>query len=108
MRPGSLSSFRKMKRVSFSRSPFLFSLNRGIYPDMGLIFEKLLFQALVADMYYREGNEEIDFMLPHKGNMTAIQVKSGNFNIEKFSTLLDKFDLPSVIIISDNEFGIHE
>ena len=108
MRPGFLSTSRKMKKAYFSSSAFQLALRRQNYTDRGKLYGSIVFQSVYPDRYYREGNEEIDFILLDDKEITPLEVKSGNFDLKKFTKLLEKLDLSSGIIISDGEFRIYK
>lgn len=84
---------------------------------MGHIFESgigtyLVSQAFVHrfDVYYwRERNDEVDFILHKKGSLVAIEIKS---NAEKNTNGLDKFrqmfNPKALFIVGDGGIGVED
>ena len=108
MRPGFLSTSRKMRKVYFTDSAFQFAIRGQIYEHPGKVAENAVLQAAGPDNYYRDGNEEIDFLLNREGNMIPIEVKYGVYELNKFIILVKKLGLSYGIIVSKDEFEIHE
>ena len=61
-------------------------------------------QSLQAGSYFRKGGDEIDFILRDNGRIIPVEVKSGNFNVQKFRKLLKKYDLDFGLIASIENF----
>ena len=108
MRPGFLSTSRKMRKVYFTNNAFQFAIRGLAYKDMGKIAEGAVMQAALPDNYYREGNEEIDFLLNQDGKLVPIEVKYGAGEVNKFSHLLRKLGFSDGIMVSGDEYKMYE
>ena len=108
MRPGFLSSSRKMRKVYFTNSAFQFAARGLTYDNLGKVAENAVFQASSPDNYYREGQEEIDFLITRDGKVIPIEVKYGAYEADRIITLVKKLGLSYGIIVSRDEYRIHE
>ncbi|MHB8371384.1 MAG: ATP-binding protein [Thermoplasmataceae archaeon] len=108
LRPGFIATSRKMRKVYFTNSAFQFAIHGSMYENLGKVAENAVLQAAGPDNYYRDGSEEIDFLLNLKGKIIPIEVKSGAYELNKFVNLTRKLGLSYGIIISKDDYAIHD
>jgi predicted AAA+ superfamily ATPase len=108
LRPGFIATSRKMRKVYFTNSAFQFAIHGTKYENLGKVAENAVLQAVGPDNYYRDGNEEIDFLLNLNGKIIPIEVKYGAYELNKFVNLIRKLGLSYGIIISKDDYAIHE
>lgn len=99
-RPGKEASSRKMKKVYPYLPAFYISMLAPVeIPDAGKIMENAVATILSAEYYYREGNNEIDFVLRHGSTIIPIEVKSGDSDLSEFLKALRRINSRSGIVI---------
>ena len=108
MRPGFLSSSRKMRKVYFTNSSFQYAAHGLTYDNLGKVAENAVFQTASPDNYYREGQEEIDFLITRDGKVIPIKVKYGTYEPDRIITPVKKLCLSYGIIVSRDEYKNYE
>ena len=72
----------------------------------------LLNHSITGDFtlhYWREGNDEVDFILERKGKLIAIEVKTGQESSTKgISVFQKKYNPDKVLLIGDSGFPWQE
>ena len=99
------SASRKMKKVYFYNSSFLYNykniLDNSYY---GKLIENFVMQELDARYYFRDKSYEIDFILKND-KIIPVEVKYRNrVNTKNFVKVLKKLNLNYGVIISKDEF----
>lgn len=107
-RPGFLATSRKMKKVYLTNSAFVFAISGTPYNNSGKIAESAVAQAVSSVNYYREGKKEVDFIWIRENQVIPIEVKYGNYDIKKFTSIIKGLNLTRGIIISKDTFERHE
>jgi hypothetical protein len=99
------SASRKMKKVYFYNSSFLYNYKNIMdYNYYGKLIENFVMQELDAKYYFRYKNYEIDFILKN-GNIIPVEVKyRNNVETKNFIKALKKLNLNYGVIISKDEF----
>ena len=99
------SASRKMKKVYFYNSSFLYNYKNIMnYNYYGKLIENFVMQELDAKYYFRDKSYEIDFILKN-GNIIPVEVKyRNNVETKNFIKVLKKLNLNYGIIISKDEF----
>ena len=99
------SASRKMKKVYFYNSSFLYNYKNIMnYNYYGKLIENFVMQELDAKYYFRDKSYEIDFILKND-NIIPVEVKyRNNVETKNFIKVLKKLNLNYGIIISKDEF----
>ena len=99
------SASRKMKKVYFYNSSFLYNYKNVLdYSYYGKLIENFVMQELGARYYFRDKSYEIDFILKN-GIIIPVEVKyRNNVNTKNFAKVLKKLNLNYGVIISKDEF----
>ncbi|WP_298275923.1 ATP-binding protein [Ferroplasma sp.] len=99
------SASRKMKKVYFYNSSFLYNYKNVLdYSYYGKLIENFVMQELGARYYFRDKSYEIDFILKN-GIIIPVEVKyRNNVNTKNFVKVLKKLNLNYGVIISKDEF----
>ena len=100
---------RKMKKVYFNSPSFC--LTKRVIPDdtfFGKVIENFVFSKTNANFYFRNGGNEIDFILK-ENHILPIEVKYKNsIDLKKFVNSLKKLKIDRGLIISKDSFDDHE
>ncbi|MFG1391209.1 ATP-binding protein [Acidiplasma aeolicum] len=99
------SASRKMKKVYFYNSSFLYNYKNIMdYNYYGKLIENFVMQELDAKYYFKDKSYEIDFILKND-NIIPVEVKyRNNVETKNFIKVLKKLNLNYGIIISKDEF----
>jgi hypothetical protein len=109
IRPGFLSTSRKMRKAYLTNTAFALACERTPGEDVyGKLLENLVLQELDAEYYFRMKNTEIDFIAKKDGKMTPIEVKYGKVDVKEFAGALDKVGLKRGIIVTKDVFREEE
>jgi predicted AAA+ superfamily ATPase len=106
LRPGFLSTSRKMKKCYPSSTSFPFLYLRD--PDsaqMGKIAETLVLQECGFEHYTRDKKLEVDFILKRGKRIVPVEVKYGKAENEKFMEALGQLGLDFGIIVTKDISG---
>jgi len=97
-----------MRKLYFTNTSFLFAIdNSAIRDNFAKIAENIVLQATNAEYYFRDGKEEVDFLLRDGSQIVPVEVKYGSYDLKKFFSVLKKLECNYGIIISENDFGAH-
>ncbi|MFH0862584.1 MAG: ATP-binding protein [Candidatus Altiarchaeota archaeon] len=104
IRPGFLSTSRKMRKAYHTSTAFPLSIARN--PDdtlMGRVVENLMVQELDAEYYFRDKGFEIDFIIKKGGKTIPIEIKYGKPDASKFAKALARIQLDNGIIVTKDQ-----
>ncbi len=73
--------------------------------DRGKIYENTVLNCISTAYYYRECNNEIDFVLRHDGKAIPIDVKSGNYHIFEVARSMRRFRSDEGMPINQDSFN---
>ena len=95
-----------MRKIYFTNSAFQSAIKGLAYDDPEKSAENMVMQSADLENYYREGNDEIDFLWIRKGQVIPVEVKYGAYELDRFVGVLKKIGLHKGIIVSKDQYSV--
>ena len=108
LRPGFLATSRKTRKIYFTNSAFQSAIKGLAYDDPEKSAENMVMQSADLENYYREGNDEIDFLWIRKGQVIPVEVKYGAYQLDRVVDVLKKIGLHKGIIVSKDQYAVRK
>lgn len=108
LRPGFLATSRKMRKIYFTNSAFQSAIKGLSYDDPEKSVKNMVMQSADLENYYREGNDEIDFLWIRKGQVIPVELKYGAYQLDRVVGVLKKIGLHKGIIVSKDQYAVRK